>query len=132
MSTDTAPIMDPQFAALLQTCEVQANISFEHKDPADAPAAANGVAVADDHHYRPLALDDRLLIDGPTFARLLSISLTALWRLTLTGAIPRPVRLGWQLRWSRREIDDWHEAGQPDAATWERMKDSCGRNGGGK
>ena len=39
-------------------------------------------------------------------------------RLNSCGKIPKPYRLGGQLRWDRAEIEAWVKAGMPDRRAW--------------
>jgi excisionase family DNA binding protein len=55
-------------------------------------------------------------------AETLSTSTRTLHRLNSAGRIPKPSRLGGQLRWRRAEIDAWVDAGMPDRGTRERMR----------
>jgi len=46
-------------------------------------------------------------------ARLLRCSIRHVYRLADSGAMPRPVRLGQLVRWSRPAVSDWIAAGCP-------------------
>lgn len=61
-----------------------------------------------------------LVVDVEGLAAALDISPRTIHRLNGCERIPRPSRLGGQLRWSRAEIDAWIAAGMPDRRTWER------------
>ena len=49
---------------------------------------------------------------------LLSIGRSTLCRDSASGRIPRPVRIGRKLRWRRRELQDWIQAGAPALTVW--------------
>jgi len=53
------------------------------------------------------------LLDVQTVARLLGCSVRHVYRLADSGDMPRPVRLGALVRWSRQTIEEWIEAGCP-------------------
>ncbi len=53
------------------------------------------------------------LVDAKEAARLCSISESMLYKLNAAGKIPAPVRIGSLLRWKRRELLEWIEAGCP-------------------
>lgn len=52
-------------------------------------------------------------LDAPAAGRLLGISGRHLYRLTDSGDAPPPRRLGRSVRWSRRELLAWLDAGCP-------------------
>lgn len=56
------------------------------------------------------------LLDVREVARLLGVSPRHVIRLASEGRMPRPIRLGRSVRWSRREIISWLDAGCP--ADW--------------
>ncbi len=51
----------------------------------------------------------------------LDTSVRSIRRLNSAGKIPKPSRLGGQLRWGHAEIEAWVRSGMPDRKTWERM-----------
>jgi predicted DNA-binding transcriptional regulator AlpA len=55
-------------------------------------------------------------------AEVLDTSIRSIHRLNSSGKIPRPTRLGGQLRWNRDEIAAWIAAGMPDRQAWERRR----------
>lgn len=63
-----------------------------------------------------------LAIPAKDLARLLGVSLRQIWRLNSAGKLPKPIRLGGSVRWLRKEIEAFVEAGCPDRAQWESMK----------
>lgn len=62
--------------------------------------------------------DTGLLIDAPTFAKLLSISSRHLRRLLDLKAVPQPVHLGRLVRWRLTEVLEWIEDDCPPQRTW--------------
>ena len=42
-------------------------------------------------------------------AELLSIGVRTVWRLTSSGELPRPVKIGGATRWRRAELFEWIE-----------------------
>ncbi|MDR1745523.1 MAG: helix-turn-helix domain-containing protein [Planctomycetota bacterium] len=54
------------------------------------------------------------LVDAKEAARLCCISESMLYKLNTAGKMPAPVRLGSLLRWKRRELLEWIEAGCPE------------------
>jgi len=63
-----------------------------------------------------------LAIRAKELAALLGVSLRQVWRLSSSGKLPKPLRLGGSVRWSLKEIEAFVEAGCPDRASWEEMK----------
>lgn len=63
-----------------------------------------------------------LAVSAKELANMLNVSLRQIWRLNATGKLPRPLRLGGSVRWSRKELEAFIEAGAPDRETWEAMK----------
>jgi excisionase family DNA binding protein len=62
---------------------------------------------------------ESLLIDGPTVARLLSVSLGTLHAMRRSSRLPlRAVRLARCVRFDRQEVERWIAAGCPGAARW--------------
>ena len=53
------------------------------------------------------------MLDAGQMARLLKCSQRSVYRLTSMGRIPKPVRLGALVRWSRDSISRWIEEGCP-------------------
>ena len=64
------------------------------------------------------AADYVRLVPRNELARLLGVSPRHLARLSASGQLPQPVRLGRSVRWSLDEIARWLQAGAPDQATW--------------
>ncbi len=63
-----------------------------------------------------------LAISAKELANMLNVSLRQIWRLNATGKLPKPLRLNGSVRWSRKEVEAFIEAGAPDRETWEAMK----------
>jgi excisionase family DNA binding protein len=53
------------------------------------------------------------LLDVRAVAALLGCSARHIYRLSDSGRMPRPVKLGALVRWSRASIDEWLAAGCP-------------------
>jgi len=71
----------------------------------------------------------QLLVNLPSAARLLGISLRSLQRLTATSQTPRLVRLGRRVLVPIDEWRAWVEAGCPDRSAWEEVRKDPGRPG---
>jgi len=67
-----------------------------------------------------------LAIRAKELAALLGVSLRQVWRLSSSGKLPKPLRLGGSVRWSLKEIEAFVEAGCPDRQTWEEVKTQGG------
>jgi len=65
-----------------------------------------------------------LAVNVTQLAEMLSVSSRSIWRLSDSGKLPKPVRLGRSVRWNRREIEEWVEAGCPSRRQWNLMKGS--------
>ena len=65
---------------------------------------------------------DRLALTADEVAALLGVSRAHLWKLHSSGRLPRPIRLGRVVRWDRRAIEAWVEAGAPPRERWEAMR----------
>ncbi len=63
-----------------------------------------------------------LAIRAKELAALLGVSLRQVWRLSSSGKLPKPLRLGGSVRWSLKEIEAFVEAGCPDRQSWEAMR----------
>ena len=62
-----------------------------------------------------------LAIDAQALAAHLGVSVRHVRRMDAAGQIPRPLRFGRAVRWSRVEIEEWMFAGSPDRETWEAL-----------
>jgi predicted DNA-binding transcriptional regulator AlpA len=67
-------------------------------------------------------LPPALTANASQVAAMLEISVRQVWRLSNTGRLPRPVRLGNCVRWRRAEIEAHLAAGCPTREEWERRK----------
>ena len=56
---------------------------------------------------------DVVLLDVGTVAALLNCSTRHVYRLTDSGRMPRPLKLGALVRWNRAAVLDWIAAGCP-------------------
>ena len=63
-----------------------------------------------------------LVVSAKVLAQLLGVSVRQVWRLNATAKLPKPIRLGGSVKWLRKEIDAFVEAGFPNRQTWEAMK----------
>ncbi len=63
-----------------------------------------------------------LALNALELARMLGVSLRHVWRQSSAGKLPKPLKIGKCVRWTRSEIEDWLAAGAPDRRTWEQMK----------
>lgn len=67
--------------------------------------------------YPTHAQIDRLLVDAPTAARLLSIGTRKLWELSNRNVVPGVVRLGRRVLYSRVALEAWITKGCPGAGS---------------
>lgn len=63
-----------------------------------------------------------LTVNARQAAAMLNVSVRQLWRLSSTQKLPRPLRLGHCVRWSKAELEAFLVAGAPNRETWETMK----------
>ena len=68
------------------------------------------------------------LLTAKDVAEELRVSLRHVWRMNNSGKLPRPVRIGRSVRWSRSTIIAWIAAGCPDRADWEAMTAAMDKN----
>ncbi len=54
-----------------------------------------------------------VLLDVNQVAALLGVSRSHVFRMTDSGQMPRPLRLGSLVKWRRADLDDWLAAGAP-------------------
>lgn len=60
--------------------------------------------------------DSPLLIDVDEVARLLSLGVRTVWKLSAEdGAFPRPVKIGGATRWHRSAVEAWAQRTRQDA-----------------
>lgn len=55
-----------------------------------------------------------LLIDSRQVGELLNLSTRTVWRLLSAGKLPKPVRIGRSVRWSRSDLETWIANGCPE------------------
>ena len=60
------------------------------------------------------------LLDVAQVAKLLSCRTRHVYRLTDSGKLPRPVKLGALVRWNRAALEAWLDAGCPSCRTGAR------------
>jgi len=58
------------------------------------------------------------LTDVKGLSEMLGISEGSVWRGVLTGKVLKPVRIGRSVRWRKREVQAWVEAGCPVVSKW--------------
>ena len=56
---------------------------------------------------------DSALLDAREAARLCRVSLPMLYKLNASGRMPCPIKIGSLMRWKRKEILTWIDAGCP-------------------
>ncbi|MFC1794653.1 helix-turn-helix transcriptional regulator [Planctomycetota bacterium] len=64
-----------------------------------------------------------IAISAKQLSQLLGVSIRQVWRLSATAKLPKNLRLGGSVKWSRAEIIQWFEAGCPDRQTWDAMNE---------
>jgi excisionase family DNA binding protein len=62
---------------------------------------------------RAIADCDAALLDVHSVAALLNCSPRHVYRMSDAGRIPRPVRIGALVRWSRQTLENWVSSGCP-------------------
>jgi excisionase family DNA binding protein len=68
------------------------------------------------------SLAEQLALSAEQVARVLGISRAHVFRLASSGRLPRSIRLGRAVRWDRRTIERWLDAGAPPRDLWEQME----------
>lgn len=53
------------------------------------------------------------LLSADEVSAFLKISKRTLWRLLSSGAVPKPLRFGGNVRWSQEALEEWVEKGCP-------------------
>ncbi len=66
-----------------------------------------------------------MAVPASEVAKLLNVSERHIWAMTSSGRLPRPIRLGRRVLWSRAEIAAWLEAGAPTRDRWEQIKQAA-------
>ena len=64
----------------------------------------------------------RLALTAEQVAQVMGISRSHVWRLHSSGHLPCPVRLGRAVRWDRKTLEAWLEAGGPPRDRWEARR----------
>lgn len=70
-----------------------------------------------------LAFDPALLLAASALARLLGVSRATIAKLHSSGRLPKPVRLGRRVLWSRTDITAWIAADCPSRDRWDVMRE---------
>ena len=65
-----------------------------------------------------------LAISAAELATLLHVSLRHIRRMDSMGRLPKPIRLGYSVRWRVDELHAWLSVGAPDRKTWAAMKNA--------
>ena len=73
---------------------------------------------------------EQLTIRAGEVALLLEITVRHVWALNKRGLIPSPIRLGRSVRWNRRELARWVDAGCPTRSDWDAAKRVQAKIGG--
>ena len=73
-----------------------------------------------------MSAEAAMLISAADLARMLRVSSRTVARLSASGALPKPVRLGRSVRWNCDEIERWKNAGCPSRQEWEARKQANG------
>lgn len=63
-----------------------------------------------------------LMVSAKKSAEMFGLSRSTWDRHTLTGKVPKPVRIGRRVLWHLPELIEWGRAGCPDRRTWDAMK----------
>lgn len=67
-------------------------------------------------------------LSAETAAALIGVSLSHFYQLHKTGRLgPLPVRLGRAVRWRRKELVAWMDAGCPVRARWQALTTQSGK-----
>jgi predicted DNA-binding transcriptional regulator AlpA len=61
-------------------------------------------------------------VDARTAARVHGVGARSWARWSVSGRVPRPVRLGRRVLWSVAELEDWARAGCPARERWEAIR----------
>jgi predicted DNA-binding transcriptional regulator AlpA len=91
----------------------------------DAPSAAEllgDVLKELQSIQRTLSRSESAILRARSAAQFAGVSPATWARLSSSGKVPRPVKLGGCIGWARLELSQWIAAGCPDRKTWESMK----------
>ncbi len=72
--------------------------------------------------------DGAELLTVPQVACILQCAESVVRQRDKDGLIPKPIRIGGVLKWRKKEIYDWLDAGCPNRQVWERQKKAKGGN----
>jgi len=61
------------------------------------------------------------LLSAKALGEMLSLSKRQIFRLSASGKLPAPIRIGGSVRWAENTIAEWLRAGAPDRRTFEAM-----------
>lgn len=61
--------------------------------------------------------DEAKLLNVEDVAVLLRCSTRSVWRMSKTGRMPHPLKLGGAVRWSRAAVEQWVKNGCPGGGT---------------
>ena len=62
------------------------------------------------------------LVNAKEFGQQLRLSKRQVFRLNVSGKLPKPLKIGRAVRWDVRIIEDWISLGCPDRKTFEAIK----------
>ena len=60
--------------------------------------------------------EDLEVLTADDVSKQLKISKRTLWRLVSKGDIPKPIKFGGNVRWSKKNMENWIENGCPQTA----------------
>ena len=66
--------------------------------------------------------DEAVLLSAADLAAMLRVTVRHVRALDASGRLPKPIRLGRAVRWSRDELLAWIKAGGPSRDRWEAMR----------
>lgn len=64
------------------------------------------------------------LLSARAVGEMLSLSKRQIFRLSSSGKIPAPLRIGGAVRWAEGTISTWLKAGAPDRRTFQAMQEA--------
>jgi prophage regulatory protein len=65
-----------------------------------------------------------ITVDAQRLAVLLGVGLRTVRTWDAAGKLPQPVRIGKRTLWYLPEVHQWMQAGAPDRATWEVIRNT--------
>jgi excisionase family DNA binding protein len=86
------------------------------------PRCFAGIPFAQEQSKMSLDVEVPILASAADVAQMLQLSSRTIARMNSSGKLPRPIRLGRSVRFSRNEIQAWIDAGCPNRRTWEVTK----------